>query len=258
VAPAHRAAARRALRRDVLGAEALDRHHRRHSGGAPFRGSDGRLLFRPSGHGALIENLADLDADLVLVKNIDTSRTTVSSATRSPGAACCCWSGAVERSAAALAQKLETGRTRRRDGSACASSRTPSSAAPLAVGPAMARRREAESGRPRPPRDLLAERAAWARASSRARSRLRHGGPNTGEPGGGPMWCAGPASAVTAQIVELSKVNPADPTQAHITRSSTHFNPVFMALALRDSSNRATRSTSSPERSCRGDSLPRR
>lgn len=37
----------------------------------PFRTSDGKLLFRPAGHGALIENLADLDADIVFVKNID-------------------------------------------------------------------------------------------------------------------------------------------------------------------------------------------
>ena len=37
----------------------------------PFRNSDGSLLFRPGGHGALIENLNDLDADIVFIKNID-------------------------------------------------------------------------------------------------------------------------------------------------------------------------------------------
>ena len=37
----------------------------------PFRDSDGSLLFRPGGHGALIENLNDLDADIVFIKNID-------------------------------------------------------------------------------------------------------------------------------------------------------------------------------------------
>ena len=37
----------------------------------PFRNSDGSLLFRPSGHGALIENLNDLDADIIFIKNID-------------------------------------------------------------------------------------------------------------------------------------------------------------------------------------------
>lgn len=37
----------------------------------PFRNSDGTLLFRPAGHGALIENLNELDADIIFIKNID-------------------------------------------------------------------------------------------------------------------------------------------------------------------------------------------
>ncbi|MDO4949964.1 MAG: DUF4301 family protein [Bacteroidales bacterium] len=36
-----------------------------------FRDQNGDLLFRPGGHGALIENLNDLDADIVFIKNID-------------------------------------------------------------------------------------------------------------------------------------------------------------------------------------------
>lgn len=36
-----------------------------------FRTDAGALLFRPAGHGALIENLNEIDADLVFVKNID-------------------------------------------------------------------------------------------------------------------------------------------------------------------------------------------
>ncbi len=37
----------------------------------PFRNADGSLLFRPGGHGALIENLNEIDADVVFIKNID-------------------------------------------------------------------------------------------------------------------------------------------------------------------------------------------
>ncbi|MEG1748489.1 MAG: DUF4301 family protein [Tannerellaceae bacterium] len=37
----------------------------------PFRDKNGKLLFRPGGHGALIENLNDVKADVVFVKNID-------------------------------------------------------------------------------------------------------------------------------------------------------------------------------------------
>jgi len=39
--------------------------------GYPFRDRFGRLHFRPAGHGALLENLNDLQADLVYIKNID-------------------------------------------------------------------------------------------------------------------------------------------------------------------------------------------
>lgn len=37
----------------------------------PFREKDGSLLFRPGGHGALIENLNEIEADAVFIKNID-------------------------------------------------------------------------------------------------------------------------------------------------------------------------------------------
>ena len=37
----------------------------------PFRDDDGSLLFRPGGHGALIENLNDIDADVIFIKNND-------------------------------------------------------------------------------------------------------------------------------------------------------------------------------------------
>ena len=37
---------------------------------APFR-ENGAIVFRPGGHGALIENLNDIDADVIFIKNID-------------------------------------------------------------------------------------------------------------------------------------------------------------------------------------------
>ena len=38
---------------------------------SPFRSSENELLFRPGGHGALIENLNQLESDVVFIKNID-------------------------------------------------------------------------------------------------------------------------------------------------------------------------------------------
>lgn len=37
----------------------------------PFREEDGSILFRPGGHGALIENLNEQNADVIFIKNID-------------------------------------------------------------------------------------------------------------------------------------------------------------------------------------------
>jgi len=37
----------------------------------PFWEEDGSILFRPAGHGALLENLNDISADLIFIKNID-------------------------------------------------------------------------------------------------------------------------------------------------------------------------------------------
>ena len=37
----------------------------------PFRSNDNKLLFRPGGHGALIENLNEIDASIIFIKNID-------------------------------------------------------------------------------------------------------------------------------------------------------------------------------------------
>ncbi|MCI6617379.1 MAG: DUF4301 family protein [Prevotella sp.] len=37
----------------------------------PFRDDDGSIVFRPGGHGALIRNLNDIDADVIFIKNID-------------------------------------------------------------------------------------------------------------------------------------------------------------------------------------------
>jgi hypothetical protein len=37
----------------------------------PFRAEDGKLVFRPGGHGSLIKNINEIDADILFIKNID-------------------------------------------------------------------------------------------------------------------------------------------------------------------------------------------
>lgn len=40
-------------------------------GNNPFLLENGEVLYRPGGHGALLENLNDLDADIIFIKNVD-------------------------------------------------------------------------------------------------------------------------------------------------------------------------------------------
>lgn len=37
----------------------------------PFRNNDGSLVFYPGGHGALLENLNEIDSDIIFIKNVD-------------------------------------------------------------------------------------------------------------------------------------------------------------------------------------------
>ena len=57
---------------------------------------------------------------------------------------------------------------------------------------------------------------------------------NTGQPGGGPFWVTDENGNLSLQIVEKSQIDLNDPGQKRLFEQSTHFNPVFMALALDD------------------------
>ncbi|MCH5375815.1 MAG: DUF4301 family protein, partial [Planctomycetes bacterium] len=61
---------------------------------------------------------------------------------------------------------------------------------------------------------------------------------NEGEPGGGPFWVREADGSTSLQIVESAEVDLVDATQQAIFQQATHFNPVFMALGLRDQDDR--------------------
>lgn len=56
---------------------------------------------------------------------------------------------------------------------------------------------------------------------------------NEGEPGGGPFWVNGPDGFVSPQIVEKSQVDMDDPEQVAIVQAATHFNPVDLVCGMR-------------------------
>ena len=180
--------------------------------GGPFRGADGRLLFRPAGHGALIGNLAALGADVVWIKNIDN----VASA---PFKA-----ATYEWARVLIGRVVELEREVRGHAESLARGAAPDAAERFlerAFGVAP------EDG------DAAVRRE---RASARLARPLRACGMvrNTGEPGGGPFWVREASGGVSLQIVESAEIDPDDASQREQFAHGTHFNPVLMAVALRD------------------------
>lgn len=57
---------------------------------------------------------------------------------------------------------------------------------------------------------------------------------NEGEPGGGPFWVKNEDGSLSLQIVEQSQINMNDENQKNIFKQSTHFNPVDLVCGLKD------------------------
>ena len=174
----------------------------------PFRRADGRLLFRPAGHGALIGNLGKIDADIVFVKNIDNVTTDARRgdtvlykkalagvllalqerifeylmALEVPGAE-------LEPIAAFIENEL------------CVK-------LPKDYGTALLRQ-------------VLAR-------PIRVCGMVR----NEGEPGGGPFWVTGADGLETLQIAESNQIAP---EKRELMRLATHFNPVDLVCSFRTS-----------------------
>ncbi|MFN8587749.1 MAG: DUF4301 family protein [Candidatus Eisenbacteria bacterium] len=179
-------------------------------GGGPFRDPDGRILFRPAGHGALLRNLGALGGDLVFVKNIDNVAVPRLRAETTR------WASALTALAARIAGEAAAHAVALQRGDAGAVT-------------AAAEFLRTRLGEPAPPEDAAALLRLLERPV-RVAGMVR----NTGEPGGGPFWVRGRDGRVGRQVVESAQVDPASAEQVAILRAATHFNPVFLACALRD------------------------
>jgi uncharacterized protein DUF4301 len=195
--------------------------------GEPFRNDDGSLLLRPSGHGALLANLAALPARWVLLKNVDNVQPERSHELVAH------WQEVL----GGLLVRLELAADEHLD----AISRAEGDDAEEATAAAAAARFLVE--------ELgIAAAAGWVDLETCERERrlrdrlhrpLRVCGvvENRGEPGGGPFWVQRGGSEPSAQIVERAEIGD-DPAQAEVFASSTHFNPVQIAAGLRDGHGR--------------------
>lgn len=174
----------------------------------PFRRADGRLLFRPAGHGALIGNLGKIDADIVFVKNIDNVTTDA------------------RRGDTVLYKKALAGvllALQERIFEYLMALEVPGAELePIAafIENELCVKLPKDYGTPLLRRVL--------NRPIRVCGMVR----NEGEPGGGPFWVAGADGLETLQIAESNQIAP---EKRELMRLATHFNPVDLVCSFRTS-----------------------
>jgi hypothetical protein len=196
---------------DTIGAELDNR---------PFRGKDGRLVFRPGGHGALLENLNALRGDLVFIKNIDNVvPDRLKQETYIYKKALGGYLIGLQKEIFGYIEKFLTGDPEDRYIKETFDfiREKLNIISPEGV----------EQGSKEDKIDFLA---------SRLNRPLRVCGmvKNEGEPGGGPFWVEHTDKSRSVQIVESSQVDMGSAEKRRIWESSTHFNPVDLVCGVRD------------------------
>lgn len=186
--------------------------------GEPYR-EDGKLFFRPGGHGALIENLNDLDADVIFIKNIDNVvpdalRESTIKFKKVIGGILVATKMKIDRYCRELKKGLPSEELREEmlmflRNVLCVTHDNADSMAPEA---------EAEY--------LLSKFNRPLRVCGMVK--------NEGEPGGGPFLCYNPDGTVSPQILESSQIDPKDKEAMKMLHDATHFNPVDLVVATKD------------------------
>jgi hypothetical protein len=178
------------------------------TGVEPVRDEEGQLLFRPSGHGALIQNLNQLQSDLVFINNIDNI---LPEAKNGQGLL---YKQILGGLLIELKEKSDTYLKQLTEGKAYKE-------------------------------DVRNWIHAWFNPDFKGKTDqeyinqllrpIRVAGmvKNEGKAGGGPFWVKS-KQGKTLQIVEGAQIDPHDSGQQNILKSSTHFNPVNIVCALKD------------------------
>lgn len=184
----------------------------------PFR-DKGKLLFRPGGHGALIENLNDLSADVVFIKNIDNvvpdrlKDCTVHYKKVLAGLLVNLQAQAFEylklidsgkyshEQLVEIIQFLQQKLFTRKDDI-----------------------KDMEDG------DLVIYLKEKLNRPMRICGMVR----NEGEPGGGPFLVYNEDGSISLQILESSQIDMKDPEKAAMFKKGTHFNPVDLVCAIKN------------------------
>ena len=185
----------------------------------PFRDEKGKLLFRPGGHGALIENLNRLDADIVFVKNIDNVRHTKMDTIATYKKALGGMLVKLQEKVFHYLERMENNEVNEDE---------------LDEIVDFAAIQLSQDISPDFDKFTLENKFIYVRECLNRPIRICGMVKNEGEPGGGPFWVKGKRGRVSLQIVESSQIDLDNKIQSHIFSQSTHFNPVDLVCGLKD------------------------
>ncbi|WP_163713145.1 DUF4301 family protein [Mangrovibacterium lignilyticum] len=189
----------------------------------PFRNVDGSLLFRPGGHGALLANLNDLDADVVFIKNIDNvvpdymKPETVTYKKALGGLLL-----NLQKKIFSYQEIFDTRHYYALD------SKFLSEAAYFLE--------NVLNVKPPSPQYYTEKEEIYHYLKNKFNRPIRICGMvrNEGEPGGGPFWAKNSDDSVSLQVVESSQIDLSDPQQKELVDGATHFNPVDLVCAFKN------------------------
>ncbi|MFS4454663.1 DUF4301 family protein [Maribacter sp. 2304DJ31-5] len=187
---------------------------------APFRNSDGSILFRPGGHGALIENLNEQDADIIFIKNIDNVAVmkdahTVAQSKKNLGGVLL----QVQEKAFSFAASLDEGLADEQK-----------------IDEIVLFLKEKLNVRFSEDFDRISNEEKITSLKDKLNRPIRICGmvKNEGEPGGGPFWVVNDKGGVSLQIIESAQIDMENENQVKILKNATHFNPVDLVCAVRN------------------------
>lgn len=186
----------------------------------PFRNEDGSLLFRPGGHGALIENLDEQDADIIFIKNIDNVVTQAKSLDNAA-------SKKVLAGVLLEVQERVFRYTKMIDDNSLDGEKLEAIKTFLEED-LNVRFSDNYNG------FTLGQQIEILKDKLQRPLRVCGMVKNEGEPGGGPYWVKDRNGNVSLQIVESAQVDLNNEHQNKIFKEATHFNPVDIVCGVKD------------------------
>ncbi|MGM9869707.1 MAG: DUF4301 family protein [Sodaliphilus sp.] len=185
----------------------------------PYRDADGELLFRPAGHGALIENLNEREATVVFIKNIDNVvPSKLRSITVKYKRAIAGYLVQIQAKVAEMLTQIEEG--------GCTSEQLHDMLSylenELSIHCVAAKEMTDEQ---------LVE---YLKGKLNRPIRVCGVVKNEGEPGGGPYLAYNADGSYSPQILEAAQIDSSKPEGVELMNSGTHFNPVDLVCYLKD------------------------